>query len=184
MFKTWHQQGQIIDHTKAYQGPVFSVHQLHIKTPDALTVERDLIHTDPTVTILALTPDEQVVLTSEYRVGINADSVSLPAGIVNEGETVEQAATREFQEETGYVAESVSQMTTVTSSEGFMDQTAALMLIRFDPATQTARHFDADEFVTAELVSFDQLLTWLHEGKINTAQGLAAAAYYQLFIRK
>ncbi|KRM73965.1 NUDIX hydrolase [Secundilactobacillus collinoides] len=183
MFSTWHQQGEITDRTKVYQGPVFSVHQLHIKTPDALTVERDLIHTDPTVTILALTHDEHVVLTSEYRVGINADSVSLPAGIVNPGETAEQAAAREFQEETGFVAESVTQMTTVTSSEGFMDQTAALMLIRFDQTTKKKRHFDADEFVTAELVSFDQFLDWLKTGKINTAQGLAAAAYYQMFLK-
>ncbi|CDI57431.1 Protein of unknown function [Lactobacillus helveticus CIRM-BIA 951] len=72
-------------------------------------------------------------MTSEYRAGVNSDSVSLPAGIVNPGETSEQAAKRELQEEAGYIADTVTKMTRITSSEGFMDQFADLMLIKFDP---------------------------------------------------
>ncbi len=46
-------------------------------------IERDLIKTDPTITILAMTEDERVVMSSEYRAGVNGgDSVSLPAGII------------------------------------------------------------------------------------------------------
>ncbi|MFC6253035.1 NUDIX hydrolase [Secundilactobacillus hailunensis] len=182
MFKNWRQAGHIKKQTTQYQGRVFSVSQCHIETPDGLSVERDLIHTAPTVTILALTDDQRIVLTSEYRVGINADSVSLPAGIINSGESPETAAKREFQEETGYLARSVQEMTTVTSSEGFMDQTAALILLRFDPAKRTATNFDADEFVTTELVDLNQTLDWIKAGKINTAQALAAIGYYQLYL--
>ncbi|GAX04508.1 NUDIX family hydrolase [Secundilactobacillus pentosiphilus] len=182
MFKNWHQAGHIKKKTKQYQGPVFSVEQCQVDTPDGLSVERDLIHTAPTVTILALTKDQQVVMTSEYRVGINADSLSLPAGIINPGESPEKAAKREFQEETGYLAQSAEVMTTVTSSEGFMDQTAALTLLRFDPSKQTATHFDADEFVSAQLVDLKQVMAWIKAGKVNTAQALAAIGYYQLYL--
>ncbi|HBF74131.1 MAG TPA: NUDIX hydrolase [Lactobacillus sp.] len=182
MFKNWHQVGNIKNHTKQYQGPVFSVEQCEIDTPDGLSVERDLIHTAPTITILALTDDQQVVMTSEYRVGINAESVSLPAGIINPGESPEEAAKREFQEETGYLAQSVKVMTTVTSSEGFMDQTAALILLRFDPSKRTSTHFDSDEFVSTQLVDLTQVLKWIKAGKVNTAQALAAVGYYQLYL--
>ncbi|MCH5463040.1 NUDIX hydrolase [Lactobacillus sp. LC28-10] len=182
MFKNWHQAGHIKKQTKQYQGPVFSVMQCEIDTPDGLSVERDLIHTAPTITILALTDDDQVALTSEYRVGINADSVSLPAGIINPGETPEAAARREFQEETGYVAKSVQVMTTVTSSEGFMDQTAALVLLRFDPTKRTATHFDPDEFVSVQLFGLNQVIEWIRMGRINTAQALAAIGFYQLYL--
>ncbi|MTV82981.1 NUDIX hydrolase [Secundilactobacillus folii] len=182
MFKNWHQSGKIKRRQRQYQGRVFAVDQLQIDTPDGLTVERDLIHTDPTITILAVTPDNQVALTSEYRVGINADSVSLPAGIINQGESPEDAAKREFKEETGFIADSATVMTTITSSEGFMDQTAALMLLKFDPQNKTETHFDADEYVNVQLVSLNEVLQFLKQGKINTAQALAAVGYYQLFI--
>ncbi|WP_203651390.1 NUDIX hydrolase [Secundilactobacillus yichangensis] len=182
MFNNWHQEGHIKKHTKQYQGPVFSVEQCEVDTPDGLSVERDLIHTAPTITILALTDDQQVVITSEYRVGINADSLSLPAGIINPGESPEEAAKREFQEETGYLAQSADVMTTVTSSEGFMDQTAALVLVHFNPAMRTHTNFDADEFVTAQLVDLKQVIKWIKVGKISTAQALAAIGYYLLYL--
>jgi ADP-ribose pyrophosphatase len=70
MFDTWHQPGKIIDQKNMYTGRVFAVDQLHIQTPDGLKVERDLIRTDPTITILAITEDDQVVMTSEYRAGV------------------------------------------------------------------------------------------------------------------
>lgn len=182
MFKTWHQPGKILDRKNVYSGRVFAVDQLHIQTPDGLKVERDLIKTSPTITILAMTANQEVVMTSEYRAGINSDSVSLPAGIVNPGETAEQAAKRELREETGYVAQSVTKMTRITSSEGFMDQFADLMLIGFDPADQVQKHFDKDEFVNSELVPLTQVVEWIKNGKVNTAQAVSAVGYYTMFL--
>ncbi|GAA2984414.1 NUDIX hydrolase [Lentilactobacillus parakefiri] len=183
MFKTWHHPGKVFDRKNVYTGRVFSVDQLHIQTPDGLKIERDLIKTDPTITILAISPDDQVVMSSEYRAGVNSDSVSLPAGIVNPGETSEQAAARELREETGYVAKSVTKMTRITSSEGFMDQFADLMLIQFDPSERVERHFDKDEFVNSELVPLQQVVDWIHEGKVNTAQAVSSVGYYTMFLK-
>jgi ADP-ribose pyrophosphatase len=183
MFKTWHQPGKILDDKNVYKGRVFAVDQLHIKTPDGLKVERDLIKTDPTITILAISPDQKVVMTSEYRAGVNSDSVSVPAGIVNPGETAEHAAARELREETGYVAKSVTKMTRITSSEGFMDQFADLMLIKFNPEERVPRHFDKDEFVNSELVPLDQVVEWVKKGKVNTAQAVSSVGYYMMFLK-
>lgn len=183
MFETWHRPGKILKKKTVYSGRVFSVDQLHIQTPDGLEVERDLIKTAPTITILAMTEDEEILMTSEYRAGVNSDSVSVPAGIVNPGETSEQAAKRELQEETGYVAESVTKMTRITSSEGFMDQFADLMLIKFDPTKRVQKHFDADEFVNSHLVPLKRVLNWIKDGKVNTAQAVSAVSYYMLFLK-
>jgi ADP-ribose pyrophosphatase len=183
MFKTWRRPGKILEQKNVYSGRVYDVDQLHVQTPDGLKVERDLIRTDPTVTILAMTADDQVVMTNEYRVGVNRDSVSLPAGIVNPGETSEQAAARELKEETGYIAKSVQKMTRITSSEGFMDQFADLMLIRFDPVDRVRQHFDKDEFVSSALVPIDQVVGWIKTGKVNTAQSVSSVGYYLLFLK-
>ncbi|MFT8535512.1 MAG: NUDIX hydrolase, partial [Lentilactobacillus hilgardii] len=71
MFETWHRPGKILKKKTVYSGRVFSVDQLHIQTPDGLEVERDLIKTAPTITILAMTEDEEILMTSEYRAGVN-----------------------------------------------------------------------------------------------------------------
>lgn len=182
MFKHWHQKGTITDKQIRYEGPVFSVSSNQIETPDGLTVERDLVHCSPTVTILAISNTDRVALTSEYRVGINGNSVSLPAGLINPGESALTAAKREFTEKTGYHALSATLMTTITSSEGFMDQTAALVLIKFNERIRGKSHFDTDEFVTTQLVDYSQVLTWIKSGTINTAQALSAVGYFQNFI--
>lgn len=45
-----------------------------------------------------------LVLVREYRPGSDTDQLGFPAGFIDSGESPEQAAVREFREETGYLA--------------------------------------------------------------------------------
>jgi ADP-ribose pyrophosphatase len=47
----------------------------------------------------------EIVLQKQYRPPLDKIVIELPAGLVDECETAEQAAIRELKEETGYVAE-------------------------------------------------------------------------------
>ena len=47
----------------------------------------------------------EVVLQKQYRPPLDKVVIEIPAGLIDEGETAEQAAIRELKEETGYVAE-------------------------------------------------------------------------------
>lgn len=171
--------GRITARETAYHGPIFDVQKLQIKTPDGLSIERDLIDHGPAVVLLALTPDHQSALIArEYRVGVNREAIALPAGLINPGETPEEAAVRELAEETGYVAQSVRHLLTITASEGMTNELQHCFVVTIDPARTTATHFDADEFVTTKVVPLTEIVTAIKTGQITSAQTIATVMTY------
>lgn len=54
------------------------------------------------VCIVPLLPDSSVLLEREFRYPLNSWCVSLPAGLIDAGESLEEAVARELSEETGY----------------------------------------------------------------------------------
>ena len=63
--------------------------------------------------VVAVTPEDQVVLVWQYRFGTDALSLEVPGGVIDPGESPEHAARRELREETGYVAESLELLVAV-----------------------------------------------------------------------
>jgi ADP-ribose pyrophosphatase len=63
----------------------------------------------PAVVILPIlvSQDEvKTILITQFRPPVSTYTVELPAGLIDENETAEEAAIRELKEETGYVADS------------------------------------------------------------------------------
>jgi len=57
--------------------------------------------------ILALTPDERVLIVRQYRPAVERYMLELPSGLVDPGETPEETGRRELLEETGFEAETL-----------------------------------------------------------------------------
>ena len=58
------------------------------------------------VNVVALTPDRDALLVRQFRFGVEANSLEIPGGMVDAGETPGAAAARELEEETGFQAAS------------------------------------------------------------------------------
>jgi ADP-ribose pyrophosphatase len=57
--------------------------------------------------VIALTPDDQVVLVRQYRFGIRAATLEIPGGMVDGDEDPTDAARRELLEETGFACDQI-----------------------------------------------------------------------------
>ena len=79
--------------------------------------------------ILAI-EDDHVLLVEQYRVPLKANCIELPAGLVGDetaGESIEDAANRELEEETGYSAAHIEVVGDFASSPGMVSETFTLV---------------------------------------------------------
>ncbi len=97
-----------------------------LRLPDGRETVWDVLDLPRSVAVLALTPDDQVVLVRQFRPALGRQVVSLPGGIVDEGEEVLAAAGRELREETGYTADSVEVIASVQPNNSTHARYAAL----------------------------------------------------------
>lgn len=68
-----------------------------------------------------------VLLVDQYRVPLGRRCLELPAGLVDQGETVEAAAARELEEETGYRAAELTVIGEFVSSPGMVSESFTLL---------------------------------------------------------
>ena len=88
--------------------------------------------------IVAIDDADRVILVDQYRVPLGCRCVELPAGLVGDeedGETIETAAIRELEEETGYRAAAIERLGEFCSSPGMSSE--VFRLVRATGLTRT-----------------------------------------------
>lgn len=74
--------------------------------------------------------ENRLVVTKEYRVAVGDYKYGFPAGLVDEGETVQEAARRELEEETGLILKRIIRISPpVFSSTGMTDETVSMVYV-------------------------------------------------------
>ena len=92
------------------------------------------------VIIVAITPEDRLLLVEQFRIPVDARSIEMPAGLVGDlqdCESVETAALRELEEETGWRAGRIEYLMAGPSSSGMSNETVAFVraldLVRVGP---------------------------------------------------
>lgn len=115
--------------------------------------------------IIAVTPDDNVLFVEQFRVPLQANTIEMPAGLVGDidaGESIEDSAVRELEEETGWTAEHAEVLMIGPTSSG-----ASSEKIAFVRATGLrkvgAGGGDASEDITVHEVPRARAAAWLVE---------------------
>lgn len=113
------------------------------------------------VAVAALTKDNKMVLTRQYRHPLRKVICDLPAGGMRDGETPEQAALRELEEETGYTAEKLERIGRFSWAPGSM---GGVVEIFFTNSLKPKGDFNPDEIMNVQLVDFKEVLNGVLRG--------------------
>ena len=126
-------------------------------------------------------PDPDVLLLRQYRYAAGGEIHEVPAGIVEPGESWEECARRELEEEAGLRAGELVELTTIHTTPGFANEVIHLYAA-FDLREGVARA-DEDEFLQLRRMPLSSALELARSGRMTDAKSLVALMYFARFAR-
>ena len=170
-----------IDRRTLYTAHVFSLLASRRRTSDGREADYVLVDSPDWCNVIApVTREDGVecfVMARQFRHGSRSITVEFPGGLVNEGESAETAALREFEEETGYAATSLRLIGRTNPNPAFMENTAHTFVAE-GVRLRSTQQLDEHELLDVELVPVDEVVRCLRPDFHEHAIMLAAIHWY------
>ena len=151
-------------------------------------IRREIFERGHAAVLLPFDPvRDEVVLVEQIRIAAYDTSESpwlleMVAGMIEEGESVEDVARREVLEEAGLVVGRTKPVLSYLASPGGTSERLSIMVGEVDATTAEGIHglADENEDIRVHVVSREQAYQWVEEGKIDNAASVIALQWLQL----
>lgn len=114
------------------QTRVFKVERLHLRFENGREVDFERLSGSGrgAVLVVPMRDEDTVLLIREYAAGLDRYELAFPKGLMDPGETPQQAANREMQEEIGYAAREISLLKTLSVAPGYANFETHVLVAR------------------------------------------------------
>ena len=124
--------------------------------------------------VVALTPENKVIIARQFRVGPELIMEELPGGFVDAGEDPEAAARREFQEETGYTAGNLVYLGNY-NKDTYMNAQWHVYFATNCVLSGNKQKLEAEEHIEIDLISIERLIQNAKTNKMTDAVAVLMA---------
>lgn len=130
------------------------------------------------VNVIAITEEGRFVMERQFRYGIKKTCIEICAGVIENGETPEEAARRELEEETGYIGGKWSHLMSISGNASTTTNlTHCFVAQGVKPSGQ--RHLDDTEDIEVVLLNKEDVFDLMLHDEIK--QSLMAAPLWKWF---
>jgi ADP-ribose pyrophosphatase len=157
---------------RIHDGKVLALDVDDVEEPGGVRVTREVVRHRGSVAVLAVRDDGRVVLVRQYRYPVDTALWELPAGRLDAGETPEQGAQRELQEEIGFRAERLDRLAFFYTTPGFCDE--SMHLFRGSGLVPSPAEGDEDERIEVAAFTPAELRTMVERGELREGKTLVA----------
>lgn len=150
-------------------------------------IKREIFERGHAAVLLPYDPvRDEVVLVEQVRIAAYDTSetpwlLEMVAGMIEEGESVEDVARREALEEAGLVVGRTKPVLSYLASPGGTTERSSIMVGEVDATTAEGIHglADENEDIRVHVVSRELAYQWVEEGKIDNAASVIALQWLQ-----
>jgi 8-oxo-dGTP pyrophosphatase MutT (NUDIX family) len=174
---------RVLDEQHLQHCKVFDVHRATMESPrTGASHPFYRIESPAWVNVVALTPREELVLIRQFRHGSREVTLEIPGGLVDPGETPEEAAGRELREETGYRAGRLESLGSINPNPALFANRCHMQLA-LDCRLEGEIENTSTEETSVELLALAELPELLRRGAIDHALVVAALYAFDLWRR-
>ena len=153
-----------------YKGKFLDVWKDKVELPNGKTSSREYIKHPGAVVIIPVLPDRKIGLIRQYRYPMGMEQIELPAGKLDKNEDHLDTAKRELEEEIGYRANSMKEITEIHPCIGYSDERMWIYLAEGLSYTKTNQ--DLDEFVELMPTELNDSVEMVWSGKITDVKSI------------
>jgi len=151
----------------------------HISPRTGREHEFYVLEADDWVNVVPLTPEGRVLLVRQFRHATREVTIEIPGGLIEAGQTPEEAAARELLEETGYAAVELTCLGRVRPNPAILTNWCYTFLARDVFQVSQIQTDETEELELVEL-GLDRIQEMMVSGEIDHALVLSAFVHFYL----
>ncbi len=163
---------QLLESEKIFRGAVFDIERDRLLEENGVEIVRDVVRHPGGAGALPLFGDGRVALVRQYRHPARRELLEIPAGRIETGETPEECAAREVEQETGFRTGRIEKLAEFYSTPGFCEERLYVYLAT--DLIPSSQNLDHDELIEIVCLPLTEAVKMIERGEIEDSKTIVA----------